>query len=175
MKINYLCLTYYIAILQLCSCAPVLREIYCEGSKDPVFVYKNPHQAFPSTVKDFKLELKGTSSNLSQLLSPEFNLNSLVERKVVNLREKLNQYNILIENQIKAAFIGYCLRPCDRNVSEKYFDYLDKLSEESIALEKLKLGIDKAINNSGFDPTTNVFIKSVLEKYEENSSLYNTY
>lgn len=162
-----------LGVLILNSCSSSVKKVYCHDSRDPIFIYKNPEEAFPSTVKNFKLELQAANSELSQLLSPEFNLSTTVEKKVINLREKLNQYNILIENQIKAAFIGYNLKPCDKELSNRYFEYLDKLSKETIALEKLKLSIDETVNKSSFEPINSESIEGILTEYEENSTLYN--
>lgn len=118
---------------------------YCGPDKtDPVRTFVNPEQAFPAFATGYQVKLQAGVSlldTLNKAASTGANAGSEIQTQIVELREKLNQDNIRMENLMRAIFYAYNGRPCNPEVSKRYFDMLDTLAYKITELEKLKASL----------------------------------
>lgn len=120
------------------------RVEYCgPGKTDPVTIFKNPDEAFPAFANGYKVKLQSGVNLLDTLTKATGNINagSDIQSEIVELREKLNQDNIRMENLMRASFYAYNSRPCDPEISRRYLNMLDTLAQKITELEKFKASI----------------------------------
>ena len=119
--------------------------IYCGPDKsNPVQVYINPEEAFPAFATRYQVELNAGVAlldTLSKTMPASGSAGSEIRTEIVELREKLNQDNIRMENLLRASFYAYNSRPCDAEVSRRYLNMLDTLAYKITELEKLKAAV----------------------------------
>lgn len=119
--------------------------IYCGPDKtNPVRVFINPEQAFPAFATGYQVKLNAGVAlldTLSKAVPPNGSAGSEIRTEIVELREKLNQDNIRMENLMRASFYAYNGRPCDAEVSRRYLNMLDTLAYKITELEKLKAAV----------------------------------
>lgn len=135
------------------------RITYCGPNKtNPVSIFVNPDQAFPSFASSYNVKLQA-GVNLLDTLSiatgGTVNAGSEVQTQIVELREKLNQDNIRMENLMRACFYAYNSRPCDPEVSRRYLNMLDTLALKITELEKLKIAVKEPIKGIS-EPTDSI-------------------
>lgn len=125
------------------------RVEYCgPNHTDPVTIFTNPDQAFPSFASAYQVKLNA-GVNLLDTLSKatgDINAGTEIQTEIVELREKLNQDNIRMENLMRSSFYAYNSRPCNPEVSKRYLDMLDTLTQKITEIEKFKASIAKPEN-----------------------------
>lgn len=126
------------------------RITYCGPNKtNPVSIFVNPDQAFPSFASNYQVKLQAGVNLLDTLsIATGGNVSSEVQTEIVELREKLNQDNIRMENLMRACFYAYNSRPCDPEVSRRYLNMLDTLALKITELEKLKVSVKEPLKGS---------------------------
>lgn len=120
------------------------RIAYCgAGKTDPVTIFINPDQAFPAFANTYSVKLQSGVNLLDTLTKATNGINagSEIQSQIVELREKLNQDNIRMENLMRACFYAYNSRPCDPEISRRYLNMLDTLAQKITELEKFKASV----------------------------------
>jgi len=159
--------------------------VYCGPNKtDPARIFVNPEKAFPSFATAYTVKLNSGINlldTLNQSASIGGNADSEIQTEIVELREKLNQDNIRMENLLKVLFYAYNGRPCDADVSKRYFNLLDTLTFKITEIEKLKAAViqPQKVTPDPIDPlpgaqtdTSNLVITSV-EVVKDTSKVNN--
>ena len=120
------------------------KTVYCgPNNTDPAIVFINPDEAFPSIATGYTVKLQAGVDLLDTLNKAAGNANagSEVQTQIVELREKLNQDNIRMENLLKASFYAYNSRPCNPEIAKRYQDMLDTLGKQVAEIENLKSSV----------------------------------
>jgi|GEM_PF-3699916 len=120
------------------------RTLYCGPDKtDPAIVFKNPDDAFPSFASGYNVKLEAGVNLMDTLkeAASDINAGSEIQTEIVELREKLNQDNIRMQELMKSCFLAYHTRPCNPEASKRYFDMLDTLISRITNLEELKASV----------------------------------
>lgn len=143
----------YLSILFI-SCSP-MREGFCDNTKtEKYFVYKNPQKFYPQFANDWEMALKSTVDILNRIDTAKgikAGGDLSMKRKVVQLREKLNQENIYMENLMKSAFIAYNTSPCDPTTKHRYFSILETMTKNSNIMKELKNSLTDESKGLGTD------------------------
>jgi signal recognition particle GTPase len=134
------------------SCSP-FKEGHCDiNGGRPYLVYKRPEKFYPVIANDWSATIKGTIGLLNQIdtvKNKDTNVEIDMKKKVVELREKLGQENIKIENVVKSAFIAYNISPCDESARQKYFALLEAITHNAnVAREVTSKLTEKSKSNS---------------------------
>lgn len=154
------------------------KTIYCGPDKtNPVNVFINPSNAFPTFAKDYNLKLNAGIEVLDSLKTiPQLKGSAGTDynTKIVELREKLNQESIRMEMIMKSNFLAYNMKPCDSAVNRDYFALLKMMAEKNSELEKFKAGLTVPISKGNVDSaqikivTDTALISNALGKFSEN-------
>lgn len=116
--------------------------LYCGPDKSiPVSVFKNPSKAFPAFSADYTVKLNAGVTlldTIKNVVNANGTTSSEINTKATDLREKLNQENIRMENLLKANFYAFNTNPCDSFIRRKYFSILDTLTLKITEIEKLR-------------------------------------
>jgi len=145
------------------------RIIYCPPSNEPVVIYKKANRAFPTYVKTFESNLKGSIKLAKDIEAIE--LETSIKNKVTALREKLNQTNITWENLLKGAYMAFEGVPCDKDIRGRYFQLLDNIRADNLALQELSATLDALTSKSNFGPSETRKLESSIQKYFSNAKL----
>ena len=120
------------------------KTVYCGQNKtDPAIVFINPDEAFPSIASGYTVKLQAGVNLLDTLnkAASDVNAGSEIQTQIIELREKLNQDNIRMENLLKASFYAYNSRPCNPEIAKRYQDMLDTLGKQVTEIENLKSSV----------------------------------
>ena len=135
------------------------RIAYCgEGKTKPVTVFVNPTEAFPSFATTYQVKLRAGVNlldTLSKVTGTGVDASSEVQTQIVELREKLNQDNIRMENLMRACFYAYNGNPCDPEIARRYLNMLDTLTLKITELERLKASVKEPLKG-GTNPADSV-------------------
>ena len=145
-----------------------MKTVVCPPTNEPVMVPKKPQKFYESYVKQRTNSLKGTINILDKIKL--LDIDASTKSEVVELREKLNQYNISSENVIKASVLGFCMAPCDTAIRGRHYRLLEAINKQNLEIEKARLEITKihkAGNAAGVDDEK---IKSVIGKFNANDN-----
>lgn len=120
------------------------RTVYCGPDKtDPAIVFINPDEAFPSFATGYTVKLQAGVDLMDTLskAASDINAGSEIQTQIIELRERLNQDNIRMENLLKASFYAYNSRPCSPEIAKRYQDMLDTLGKKITEIENLKSSV----------------------------------
>lgn len=149
-----------------------MKEGFCDNAKtEKYFVYKNPQKFYPQFANDWEMSLKGTVDILNQIdTSKGIKAGSdlLLKKKIVQLRNKLNQENIYMENLMKSAFIAYNTSPCDQTTKQKYFSILETMTKNSNIIKELKSSLIDETKSLGTEKKEVVTNPEVIDNSIEN-------
>jgi len=133
-----------VVIVYLLRSPDKTRTVYCgPDNTDPAIVYKDPQDAFPSFATGYNVKLEAGVNLMDTLnkAASDINAGSEIQTEIVELREKLNQDNIRMQELMKSCFLAYHTRPCNPDASKRYYDMLDTLISRITKLEELKASV----------------------------------
>jgi hypothetical protein len=145
------------------------KIIYCPPDNEPVVIYKKASKAYPSYVKTFESNLKGSIQLTKDIEALE--LENSIKNKVTVLRERLNQTNITWENLLKGAYMAFEGVPCDKDIRSKYFQFLENIRADNLALQELRTTLDIVTSKSNFSTSETKKLESSISKYLSNAKL----
>ena len=127
--------------------------VYCGvNNTKPVTAFKNPTRAFPAFVNEYHASAK-TAINLLDTLKSKapgtISADVDYDTKMANLREKLDQDNIRMENILKASFFAFNANPCDDQIKQHYLALLDTMAAKTLELERFRASITHSTEKGG--------------------------
>lgn len=145
----------FATIITLQNCRTI--KIHCKDG-ETVIVQKNPEKEYKQTAKSIDASLKATIDVIESVKVAD--LDAGLKTKVIELRDKLDQFSGRTQDILKTSYYTLQTSPCDKDIRNKHLDLLNTIATENFALEKLKLELTR---NS--DQSINDKVKSAIENY----------
>lgn len=162
--------TTLVIAIQGCSTIKVPCERVENGIKitETVIVQRHPEKQYQQTIKKTNFQLKTTIDVLDNVKIAD--LDASTKTKVIELREKLDQFSSRTQDIIKGSYDALQTTPCDKDVRRRHYDLLENISKENSALERLRTELVTVSNNGNFGGVDENKIKALIEQYNANNS-----
>jgi hypothetical protein len=146
------------------------RRITCKTFQDgknayeTVIVQRHPERQYLQTISSTNANLKVSIDVLGKIKLSGLDIG--LKTKVVELRDKLNQYSSMVQDIIKGSYAALQTTPCDKDVRNNHQKLLADIIKENAALERLKSGLLLVANSSDSTGQSST-IKTLIESYNK--------
>lgn len=158
-----------------CKCE---KQLTCQdGNPATRLCHKGIEQYYQSIVNERDNKFKGAIDILDKINIMDIDFQT--KKKVIALRETLDQQRTGSQDIIKGVIFAYNSTPCDAEVRKRYFDVMDKLAADNAAAIQIKNDLEPVLNSpeelkNNFNKTYKNYNKTKVEASQKAIQMMQT-